>query len=196
MLPKVSLVPVTREDVKRIILWLEDEEVNSSWYGLDEQGVPLHVGYSPHEIVDADEKRWKAVFADPERQMFSVYFDDDQHIGEGQIVLEPLLHSAQLFILVGRKDMWFRGFGTAAMAEMLDMVFYTHEFHRAWVDIPEYNKPALHMCENIGFVLEGHLRGRHPKGDIWYDTIIMGLLTDEYARRRTRLLEKAENSST
>ncbi len=195
MLPKVKLGPVSREDVQRIARWLEDEEVNSSWYGLDQQGVPLHVGYVPQEIVDADERRWERVFADPGRKIFSVYINGDQHIGEAQIVLESLLHSAQLYILVGRKDLWYRGYGTAAMVDMLDLVFYTYEFHRAWVDIPEYNKPALHMCENIGFVLEGHLRGRQPKGDAWYDTIIMGLLADEYARRRTRLLEEAENPS-
>ena len=194
MLPRIKLLPVSRDDVKRIASWLEDDEVNSIWYGRNQEGIPQHVGYSPKEMADAGEELWEQVFVnDPRHKVFSVY-DEGQHIGEGQIFLEPLLSNGRLFILVGRKELWYRGYGTAAMVEMLDLVFYTYNLHRAWVDIPEYNAPALHMCENIGFVLEGHLRGRHPKGDAWYDTLIMGLLTDEYARRRARLFGKVEDS--
>ena len=44
------------------------------------------------------------------------------------------------------------------------------------------------MFRQVGFVLEGHLRKTHRKDDKWYDSFAMGLLTDEYVRRRSRLL--------
>jgi RimJ/RimL family protein N-acetyltransferase len=44
------------------------------------------------------------------------------------------------------------------------------------------------MFRHLGFVLEGHLRRTHRKENEWYDSFAMGLLADEYPRRRARLL--------
>ena len=52
MFPEVRLTTGTREDVKRITEWLDDAEVNSMWYGLGDDGKPLHIGYSPHELLE------------------------------------------------------------------------------------------------------------------------------------------------
>ena len=192
MLPEIRLTQVSREDVTRVAQWLEDEEVNGSWYGANEQGEPSHIGYSPRGILQASSPEWEEVFEDESRKIFSVHKADGEHVGEAQMVIEAPLWEAQLFILIGRKDLWYRGYGTAALVQLLDLAFYTYELHRAWVDLPEYNLPAIHMCERIGFVLEGHLRGTHPKDGQWYDSLAMGLLSSEYARRRARLMERTE----
>ena len=34
MLPEIILATVTREDVQRLVRWLNDTEVNAFWYGL------------------------------------------------------------------------------------------------------------------------------------------------------------------
>ena len=192
MLPEVRLTEVSMEDVKRIAEWLEDEEVNASWYGANEQGEPLHIGYSPRQMLEATPTEWNEVFGNEPRKFFSVLNADGEHIGEGQMVIEAPLWEAQLFILIGRKDLWYRGYGTSGLIQLLDLAFHTYGLHRAWVDIPEYNLPAIHMCERIGFILEGRLRGTHPKDGKWYDSMAMGLLSNEYARRRARLVEQAE----
>ena len=188
MLQRVKLEAVTRDDINRLSEWLEDDDINRIWYGRDESNLPNHVGYVPTNIINADDNLWKQTFSDARRKIFSIYVDGSQHIGEGHILLEPLPRNARIFVLVGRKDLWYQGFGTAAMVQLLDEVFYTYNYHRAWVDVPEYNKPALHMCDNIGFVTEGHLKGRHQMNGAWYDTLIMGLLVDEYTRRRARFV--------
>lgn len=192
MLPEVQLTEVSNEDVKRVVAWLDDDEVNASWYGADEHGKPLHMGYSPSQMVKATPSEWNKVFASDPRRFFSVLNAAGEHIGEGQIVIEATLWEAQLFILIGRKDLWYRGYGTAGLIRLLDLAFHTYSLHRAWVDIPEYNLPAIHMCERIGFILEGRLRGTHPKDGKWYDSMAMGLLSNEYARRRARLVEEVE----
>lgn len=192
MLPEVRLNQVSREDVKRLAGWLQDAEVNASWYGTDEKGVPLHIGYAPEHMVEATEMEWEEMFNAEARKIFSVLTSDGQHVGEGQMLIEPPLLEAQLFILIGRKDLWYRGYGAAGLVHLLDLAFYTYGLHRAWVDIPEYNLPAIHVCERIGFVLEGHLRGTHRKGGDWYDSLAMGLLSNEYSRRRARLMAQAQ----
>jgi RimJ/RimL family protein N-acetyltransferase len=188
MFPDVALAAVSREDVTRLSEWLDDPEVNSSWYGLGEDGVPLHTGYSPHEIVRAPENEWEQVFQDEDRKMFSIYTSQGDHIGEGQLVIEWPLLEAQLFLLIGRKDLWHHHYGTSALIELLDQAYQTYDLHRVWVDVPEYNEHALELFRHLGFVLEGHLRKTHRKEDSWYDSFAMGLLADEYSRRRARVM--------
>ena len=196
MVPDVELQTVSRDDVARISDWLRDEEVNGSWYGTDSSGNAVHVGYSPDKLIQASDDEWDQTFSSSDRKFYSIYTSDGEHIGEGQVVLEPEVRSAHVFILIGRKELWYHHFGSAAMIKLLDEAFYTHRVHRAWLAVPEYNQPALHLCEHIGFVLEGRLRGRQLKGGQWYDSLSMGLLADEYNRRRPGLISETHSSQS
>ena len=191
MTPDVRLTDVSREDVERMAAWLENPEVMTMWYGADEGGDPLHIGYSPKASLQASDEEWQQIFNDPDRKIFSVYDANEGHVGEAQMVIEAPLHEAQLFLIIGRQDLWLHHFGSAALLQLLDMAFSTYKLHRAWVDVPDYNIHAMHMCERLGFLLEGHLRSTHPKDGKWYDSMIMGLLEQEYFRRRPRLMEEA-----
>lgn len=188
MLREISLVQPVREDIQRMADWLNDSEVNAFWYGLGDDGIALHTGYSPQLAVKASEDEWRQTFGDENRKVYAIYTKDGQHIGEGQLVIEWPLQEAQLYILIGRKDLWHQHFGTTALIRLLDQAFTTLELHRVWVDIPEYNENALQMCRHVGFVLEGHLRKTHRKDGEWYDSMAMGLLAEEYVRRRSRLM--------
>ena len=188
MFPRITLASVTREDVQRVNDWLTEQEVNQSWYGLGEDGRPLHIGYSPHDLIQATEEDWRLTFADEDRKIYSIHSPEGDHIGEGQLVIEWPLQEAQLFLLIGRTDLWHHHYGTSALIELLDQAFDGFELHRVWVDVPEYNEHALQMFRHLGFVLEGHLRRTHRKDNDWYDSFAMGLLADEYSRRRSRLV--------
>ncbi len=188
MLPRVTLEPVKLEDVQRMVEWLTDREVNSSWYGLDDNGRPLHIGYDPGDLLQASDEQLVETFNDDDRKFYSIYSPESEHIGEGQLVVEWPLEEAQLFILIGRKDLWHHHYGTAALLMLLDEAFDGLGLHRVWIDVPEYNHHALQMFRHVGFVLEGHFRRSHRRDDEWYDSFAMGLLVDEYIRRRERLV--------
>ena len=195
MFPQIILNSLTRDDVQRVAQWLDDPEVNSFWYGVDEQGEPLHMGYAPKDVLENPEEEWDQSLEDEEfRKVFSVYTDEGEHIGEGQLVFEWPLLEAQLFLMIGRKDLWRHHYGTSALIAMLDEAYETYELHRVWVDVPEYNENALRLCRHVGFVLEGHFRKTHRKEDSWYDSFAMGLLADEYGRRRKRILNMPEEA--
>ena len=188
MLPRVTLEPVKREDLQRMADWLTDRDVNSAWYGLDENGKPLHIGYDPGDLLQASGEQLDETFNDDDRKFYSICSPESEHIGEGQLVVEWPLEEAQLFILIGRKDLWHHHYGTAALLMLLDEAFDGLGLHRVWIDVPEYNTHALQMFRHVGFVLEGHFRRSHRRDDEWYDSFAMGLLIDEYTRRRERLV--------
>ena len=179
----VHLEPVTRHDVQRMADWLDDPELAASWYGRDESGASIHISYQPRALLAASQEDWWRVFTAKERRIYSVYAGSE-HIGEIQIHLDLPLKNAEVLVLIGKRDLWRHGYGSAALARALDMVFGDLKMHRAWVDIPEYNEPARHMCEQLGFVLEGRLRASRSKEGRWYDSMVMGLLADEYVRRK------------
>ena len=188
MLPEISLVQPVREDIQQMADWLSDDEVNSLWYGRGEDGIALHTGYSPHHVIQSNEEEWRRIFEDEDRKIYAIYTKDGQHIGEGQLVIEWPLQEAQIYILIGRKDLWHQHYGTMGLIRLLDEAYNTFDLHRVWADIPEYNEHALQIFRHVGFVLEGHLRKTHPKDGAWFDSLVMGLLTDEYKRRRSRLM--------
>jgi len=191
MFPEVTLTTPTREDVQRLAEWLNDSEVNEVWYGVGDDGKPLHASYTPEAVLNGGPEAWTHVFNDDNRIIFSIYSESGEHIGEGQLLVEWPLLEAQAYLLVGRKDLWHHHYGTSGMIGLLDHAFNTLGLHRVWVDIPEYNEPGMHMARHMGFVLEGKLRKTHRKNNEWFDSDALGLLAEEYPRRRARLLKTA-----
>ena len=152
MLPEAALGPVSREDVDQVARWLEDEEVASRWFGHYACGDPVHRGYEPLHLLEASEYEWDRVFrSDPHRFIFSIDNEDCEHIGECQLLLDD--HGgAELSLLIGRKDLWHPGYGTATVVVLLEKVFNSCGLERAWVNIPEDNSAALGLFKKLGFV--------------------------------------------
>ena len=191
MFPEVTLVTPTREDVQRLSEWLNDPEVNAVWFGVGDDGKPLHATYNPETILAGGSDEWDQIFNGESRSIFSIYSGDGEHIGEGQLLVEWPLLEAQAHLLVGRKDLWHHHYGTSALIGLLDHAFGPLGLHRVWVDVSEYNEPGMQMVQHVGFVLEGRLRKSHRKNNELFDSSVLGLLAEEYPRRRARLLESA-----
>jgi diamine N-acetyltransferase len=183
MLPEIRLKEVTKEDIPRLIKWLEDKDISSSWFGRYTYGDPIHLGYHPAEMLKASQEEWFNVFNDPNKRIFSIYSALDEHIGEAKILIDETLGNAEIPILIGRKDLWHQGYGTATVLVLLDLAFNNYGLHRIWVDIPEYNEAAINMFSNLGFVHEGILRKSHPHEGKRFDSSIMGMLASEYSKQ-------------
>ena len=184
---RVNLKQVIREDVERISKWLEDENVNESWFGRYTYGDAAHLGYDPVKMLSAKKEEWDNTFHDPNhephRDIFSIYTLDNLHIGEGQLTIDEPLGDAQISILIGDKTKWHKGFGTASVLAMLEHIYEHLDLYRAWVDVPEYNLNAKNMFENIGFQHEGTLRQSRPHHGSRYNSFIMGILFEEYKEK-------------
>ena len=180
---KVTLRSVTRDDVSRIRRWLDDDEVSGSWFGRYSYGEPAHLGYRPQDLEHATDEEFARAFEDESHVTLSVYTESDEHIGEVHISLEEVLGDGQLSILIGRKDLWRRGYGTSGVRAALDAAFDDYGLYRVWVDIPEYNLAARAVFDHIGFVHEGTLRKSRPHEGSRHDSVVMGILAAEYLQR-------------
>ena len=175
----IALRYVTREDVARLKGWLEDDEVAESWFGRYSYGDPAHLGYNPAAVIEAGQDEWASTFEDPSHTILSIY-SDDEHIGEFHVAIEEAWGDGQISILIGRKDLWHKGYGTATMRAGLDLCFGQLGLYRVWVDVPEYNTWARRMFDRLGFKHEGTLRKSRPHEGARFDSVVMGMLSTEY----------------
>ncbi len=170
MLPEVTLQNVTRDDVDRIAWWLEDEDLTNRWFGRYGADDPVHPGYDPRHMIEANEREWDRTFSDSQRSIFSVYSAADEHVGECQVHLDGQ-GGAELSVIIGRKDLWHHGYGTGTMLVMLERVFDSMQVDRAWVTVPTDNQPAVGLFEKLGFVIDSGRAVRHGAVDVVHMTI-------------------------
>ena len=184
MLPIVQLRHVTRDDVQRIARWLADDEVSSRWFGHYACGDPVHRGYEPSLMLGASTEDWVRVFDhDRHRLIFSLYASDEGHIGECQAVFDEH-NDVEISLLIGRKDLWNRGFGASAAVQLLDRIFYDFPADQAWVSVPEDNVAALRLFNRLGFTYVTDEVLCQTPGGAELRTAILSLPAAEYQDRK------------
>ncbi|MEZ5978496.1 MAG: GNAT family protein [Planctomycetota bacterium] len=85
-----------------------------------------------------------------------------------------------------RRDLWGRGIGTEVVGIELRFCFETLGLHRVEADVDPENAGSLRVLERHGFRREGLLRERWIQGGVWCDSIVLGLLRDEWTRPSER----------
>ena len=187
MLPIVQLRHVTRDDVQRIAGWLSDDDVSSRWFGHYACGDPVHRGYEPGLMLGASTEDWVRVFdRDRQRMIFSIYSSEEGHIGECQAVFDENC-DVEMSLLIGRKELWHRGFGASAAIQLLDRIFYDFPVDQAWVSVPEDNVAALRLFNRLGFsYVSDEVLCQTPDGEE-LRTTIMALPASEYQDRKLEL---------
>ena len=75
--PNIDLRTISRDDVKRIVEWIKDDEVAELWFGRYSYGDAAHLGYDPQKILTSSKEEWDRTFNDenpePHRAFFSIY---------------------------------------------------------------------------------------------------------------------------
>jgi [ribosomal protein S5]-alanine N-acetyltransferase len=75
---------------------------------------------------------------------------------------------------------WGQGYATEAARAMMDFGFNELKVHRIWSWCIADNTGSAHVLEKLGMRLEGHLRENEYYKDRWWDTLMFGMLEDEW----------------
>nr|WP_299425013.1 GNAT family protein [Sphingomonas bacterium] len=84
-----------------------------------------------------------------------------------------------------RRDHWGHGYVTEAVAAMIDLLFAEGQ-RRIFADTDPDNKPSIAVVERLGFTLEATLRAEWETHIGVRDSLIFGLLEDEWRASRER----------
>ena len=110
---------------------------------------------------------------------------DDAHVGT--VVLDRLdraIGTARFHIYIGAPSARGCGVGTRATASALEIAFTELALHKVWLTVHARNTAALRAYATAGFLVEGIHRDEFLLGDERVGEIYMGILADEWQRRR------------
>lgn len=170
---KIRLRAIEREDLPRFVEWFNDEEVR--------QGLNF---FLPMSL--AEEERWfeRILNGDAaERPLAIDIREGDQwvHVGScGLFSINSRDRKAELGIMIGDKRYWNKGYGSDTMWTLLGHAFETLNLNRVSLQVFESNQRAIKVYERVGFKLEGRLREDRFSQGRFEDTLIMGILCDEW----------------
>lgn len=89
---------------------------------------------------------------------------------------------AELGYILDRRH-WGKGYMSEAMAAVLVHAFETLGLHRLEADTDPDNAPSLALLEKFGFQREGLFRHRWLVHGRWHDSVMLGLLAEDFRNR-------------
>ena len=117
----------------------------------------------------------------PNQVGYAIESTDNEYLGGvGLMHIDQRNRSAELGILIGRREDFGRGYGTEAALLMLRHGFEEMNLHRVHLRVFDYNERGLKSYLKLGFVEEGRLRQAHFRHGAWHDVVMMGILADEF----------------
>lgn len=169
---RITFRELQRADLSAINRWRNDEEV------------VRHLGANFAFIATEVDDRWyDAYLAGRDRAVRLAVVDDDAGRTVGAVYLTDIHRinrSAEFGILIGERDCWSRGVGTAATQRMLAHGFDDLNLHRIYLTVLAENARAVRLYDRLGFRREGRHVQAVFKGGTFRDVISMAMLTAEY----------------
>ena len=129
------------------------------------------------------EKNMKERFGKKENEESYTIFrkDNDCIIGDVAIhFIDTYNRSGMLGIAIYGDENRGKGYGKEAILLMLRHAFIDMNFESIYLGTWEYNKPAVHLYEKIGFKVIGRKRHSRILGNKYYDEIMMDMISEEY----------------
>jgi ElaA protein len=169
---RVVLRPLGEEDVDDILSWVNDPNV-----------VGNLAAFSGKPFTREDELNYvRAMQASTSDRVFSVLAaDDGRYLGQvGLHQIHARSKVGRMAVVIARRGEMGKGFGSAAVASLLDQAFGAEGLRKVWLMVFAHNHRSLGIYARIGFQVEGRLRGEYFHEGDWHTMVRMGLLAEEW----------------
>jgi len=171
---KVRLVPPDKTlHLENTIRWMNDPAVT--------RYLNLNTG-----VTRGMEEEWLNRIQKRENEFVWAILDDhDRHIGfTGIHRVDWRFRSAQTGTVIGDKNAWRRGFGSDAMRVRTRFAFETLGLHRLNSAARIDNLGSQRALEKAGYKREGIARKVIFHEGRWHDTVLYGILDEDYFASR------------
>jgi RimJ/RimL family protein N-acetyltransferase len=145
----------------------------------------VHKFLSRKRITLKEERQWIRSLKKKKNKErhFAIDTFDHVHIGSIGLILNHQDRRGRLGIVIGDKNYWNKGYGTDAIACILKYGFTKLHLHRIDLTVFDYNKRAIRVYKKLGFKVEGAQRESIFYKKRFYNTLLMGILYKEWARK-------------
>lgn len=173
----IELKYFEQSDMEQLINWIPSTDFTLQWSGPTFR-YPLTIQQLENYLknanrMDSDTYIYKAIDQESHQVI--------GHISLGKI--DRVIQSARIGkVLVGSTEVRGKGIGTEMVKAVLAIAFEELKLHKVTLGVFDFNTPAIHCYEKVGFVKEGMLRDARKNGDNYWNLIEMGILEDEWRR--------------
>lgn len=173
---KIRLTGLNPEDVPTITAWYQD----SDFMRLLDMTAAYPRARSAMQRWLEDESKDKDVF------LFAIRpLDTDTLLGFVELDSIQWTHGVGwIGIGIGDSANWGKGYGYEAVRLLLDFAFSELNLHRVQLTVFNYNEPAIHLYEKLGFKAEGIYRECLHRDGQRHDMILYGILRREWEAKQ------------
>lgn len=134
-------------------------------------------------VNEASHEAWfRSIGQDPSRILFAIRVDG-RLVGTVQLLhIHPIHRSAELTIRLGDPADRGKGYGPAALRQVIAFCWDDLNLNRIWLQVFHDNTAAIFAYRKAGFVEEGVQRRAAYVGGKWKDVIIMAILREGHDR--------------
>ncbi len=120
----------------------------------------------------------------PQTRFVQVAVDEqtDRVVGAGEIIIKSFAHRSGEVGYILHPDYWGKGIGTLLGGAMIERGFSVLNLHRIQATCGPENLSSQGVLTKIGMTLEGKIRHHLKVKDGWRDSLIYGLLEDEWRK--------------
>ena len=173
----VVLRPLTKEDAKLFVAWLNDPEV-IKWLMWRDEKQALSLEFEEKWIEEMQKSNtWKAFMIE------AIVGCAKIKVPIGNCSIHNIDWDNQrggLGVTIGEKEFWNKGYGTEAAKLLLDYAFRELKLHRIESLALEDNIRSIRMLQKVGYTQEGCRRQDALKGGCFRNVLIFGILCHEW----------------
>jgi RimJ/RimL family protein N-acetyltransferase len=166
---KVYLNPIKEGETSNLVNFMNDEHIRI-------------YGRNCGNIIYEEKMKEKIEEIQKKDEAFGIHkVEDDSIIGDGSVnSIDKYNRSAMLSIIIIGDENRGKGFGQDAIKLLMKHAFINLNLESLYLGTWEYNKPAIHVYEKLGFKMVGKMRNCRRVGNQVFDEVIMDMIADEY----------------
>lgn len=137
-----------------------------------------------HQIMEQAKKTERTQFA-----FAVVWKESGQLIGAGELFRRDPENGVGEIGYILHPDYWGRGIATEVAEWLIGYGFSEQNLHRICATCDPANAASKKVLEKAGMVLEGRLRENLRMQNGWRDSLVYGMLEQEWGEKRARTAE-------
>ncbi len=170
---KITLRAIESGDAPKYHQWINDEASNAT------RGL-----YLPTSFKDA--QAWIDARTSPTQDSLWLALEIPDKAIIGFVGFRNMCsrsRRAEITIYIGDKSEWRKGYGKDAFNTLCRFGFESLNLFRIWLECDAEYARIVNAYEQVGFVQEGRLRKSYFRHGSYRDTLVMGLLKEDWDKR-------------